>query len=58
MMHGPAHFAGLGELHDFLSRGFHAYKKMVDATTFLSLVHERETRLMESIYEGRTDLLL
>ena len=57
MMHGPAHFAGLGELHDFLSRGFHAYQKMVDATTFLALIRERETRLMESLYAGRIDLL-
>lgn len=46
MMRGPAHVAGLQELHEFLDRGFGAFKHMGSAEEFLRTVRDRETALM------------
>lgn len=46
LMHGPAHLAGLGELHSFLQRGFDAFSFMNGADEFLAIVTARETALM------------
>lgn len=46
LMHGPAHLAGLGELHSFLQRGFDAFSEMKGADEFLAIIIERETALM------------
>jgi hypothetical protein len=35
LMRGPAHLAGLGELHEFLERGFNAFRGMGSASEFL-----------------------
>lgn len=45
-MRGPAHVAGLAELHEFLARGYAAFKHMGNAEVFLRTVCERETALM------------
>ena len=50
MMHGPALVAGLGGLHDFLQRGFDAFKKMGDATLFIDTITTREKELLERLY--------
>lgn len=50
MMHGPALVAGLGGLHDFLQRGFDAFRKMRDATFFVETIIGRETELLERLY--------
>ena len=44
MMHGPAHMAGLGELHSFLERGFDAFRMACsdDADEFLATIISRE----------------
>lgn len=46
MMRGPAHVAGLAELHDFLERGFAAFKYMGAADEFLHTIRDRETAMM------------
>lgn len=50
LMHGPAHLAGLGALHDFLQGGFEAFSFMKGADEFLAIVTERETALMNELF--------
>lgn len=52
MMRQPARLAGFGTLHDFLERGFSAFRRMGGADYFLSTVRSRETALMEAIVGG------
>lgn len=49
----PAHLAGFGALHDFLERGYGAFQDSSDATELMSIVRERETRLMERLFASR-----
>lgn len=48
----PAQLAGFGELHDFLERGFHAFRHMGGAGQFLETIATREIRIMDRIFEG------
>jgi len=52
LMSGPAHLAGLGDLHSFLQRGFDAFSFMKGADEFLAIVTERETTLMKEWFAG------
>ncbi|MCU0897342.1 MAG: hypothetical protein MUC55_07560 [Burkholderiales bacterium] len=52
---GPAHLAGLGEIHDFLERGLHAFKHMSRADEFLAIIRARETTIMERLFAGDPD---
>lgn len=52
MMHGPAHLAGLGSLHDFLSRGFEAFHAMGRADEFLESIVGRERTILEALFAG------
>ena len=52
MARRPARTAGLGELQDFIERGFRAFREMGSADHFLAVITERETRIMESILSG------
>jgi hypothetical protein len=54
MMRQPARLAGLSALHDFLERGFLAFRKMGGATDFLATIDAREKALLESLLEGET----
>lgn len=47
LMKGPAHLAGLGELHEFLERGFTTFKRMGKATRFLERIETEETAQMQ-----------
>lgn len=53
LMRGPARMAGLGELHDFLERGFQAFKKMRQPEQFVATIVARETIILENIYAQR-----
>lgn len=55
MMRGPAHVAGLVELHEFLDRGFGAFKHMGSADEFLRTVRDRETALMVDWFAAPPD---
>lgn len=52
LMRGPAHMAGLGELHDFLERGFTTFKRMGRADRFLERIECEERRLMDEWLAG------
>ncbi len=42
VLHAPVTAAGWGELHDWIQRGFLAFKRMHGADAFLATIHERE----------------
>ena len=48
----PAQAAGFGELHDFLERGFSAFRHMGGAEEFLETIVARETRLLDRLFAG------
>jgi hypothetical protein len=50
LMEGPAHAAGLGALHEFLARGFAAFRGMRGADEFLALIGARESRLNARLF--------
>ena len=50
LMEGPAHAAGLGALHDFLARGFAAFREMRGADEFLAVIGARETRINARLF--------
>lgn len=52
LAHGPAHMAGLGDLHDFIERGFTAFRHMDGADSFIEKIVGAETTVMESILAG------
>lgn len=52
--HGPAHLAGFGALQDFLERGFAVFHKLPHPQQLLTIIEEREIRLMEILLEGGT----
>jgi hypothetical protein len=52
MMRRPARMAGLAVLHDFLERGFLAFRKMQGAAEFLATIDGRERALLAAIFEG------
>ncbi len=54
MMRTPARMAGFGVLHDFLDRGFNAFRRMDGAEYFLATVVTRETALMDAMFAGET----
>lgn len=52
MMHRPAKMAGLGELQEFLERGFEAFRTMPDATEFLGFIVSRERAFSAAQFAG------
>lgn len=53
IMRGPAKLAKLYELHNFLERGFAAFRGMKQPYAFVATIIARETAIMENIYAGR-----
>lgn len=49
MARGPARMAGLTELHDFIERGFVAFRAMKGSDEFVDAIVSRETAIMEAI---------
>ncbi|WP_420936125.1 FFLEELY motif protein [Alteromonas sp. A081] len=56
MSRRPAKIAGLLALHEFLDRGFNAFKAIGDVQSFIQPVLERETKLMEILLSENTTL--
>lgn len=50
LIKGPAHAAGMGELHDFLDRGFKAFRHMQGAAEFLAIIRERESLILARLF--------
>ncbi len=51
-MRQPARLGGLGELQDFLERGYKAFRKMGSTDEFLKTIVERERQPMEALLNG------
>jgi hypothetical protein len=52
VMEAPARAAGLGALHEFLARGFAAFRGMRGADEFLTIVGTRESRINARLFAG------
>ena len=52
LMRQPAKVAGLGDLQDFLERGFESFREMDGADAFLALIRERETSILRRLFSG------
>ena len=52
IMRQPAKLAGMLVLHDFLERGFIAFRNMHGADEFLGTILARETDLMNAVFDG------
>jgi hypothetical protein len=52
MATGPAHRTGWGDVHNFLARGFRAFKQMRGAKIFLDTVEKREMHILDQIFMG------
>ena len=52
LMRTPAEMAGLGDLQDFLERGYAAFRDMDGAGDFLEIIEERETELLNALFSG------
>jgi hypothetical protein len=50
MMRAPARLAGLGELQQFLERGFHTFRKMRRPQDFVAAIVARERAVSAAIY--------
>ncbi|SPE35459.1 conserved hypothetical protein [Burkholderiales bacterium] len=57
MMRWPAQLAGLGELQDFLQRGYTAFVKMGGAGEFVALIVGRERDLLQALFAGDDRML-
>ncbi len=55
IMKGPARLAGLGDLHQFLDRGFTTFKKMKKPAQFVDTIVGRERQVLNRIHDGRMD---
>ena len=53
MMRGPAKLAKLSESHDFLERGFVAFKGMKQPRIFVATIIAREAAMMDNLYAER-----
>lgn len=51
-MGGPARAAGFGAMHEFLVRGYQAFKGIGGASEFLGRIDARERRIMARLYAG------
>jgi len=50
MMRGPAKLVGLFALHNFLERGFGAFRQMRNPREFVATIVARETAILENLY--------
>lgn len=51
----PARLLGVMNLHQFLERGYRAFKKMDGATVLLRIIEQRETDIMQRLIAGVPD---
>jgi hypothetical protein len=55
MARRPARRAGWQALHDFIERGYAAFKHMRGADEFLAILKQRETTILERIFSAEPD---
>lgn len=51
----PARLLGVVNLHQFLERGYRAFKHMGDANALLQIIEQRETAIMRRLIDGDAD---
>jgi hypothetical protein len=51
----PARLLGVVELHQFLERGYRAFKQMGRASALLRIIEQRETEIMHRLIAGSPD---
>lgn len=51
----PARMMGVTHLHDFLERGYKAFKTMGGANELLGVIEERETTILRRLFAGGSD---
>jgi hypothetical protein len=51
----PARMLGVMELHQFLERGYRAFKQMQGASALLRIIEHRETDIMQRLIRGTPD---
>lgn len=52
--HSPARRLGWIELHDFLMRGYTAFKQIHEVDRFVNTIEKRETRILDAIFTGES----
>jgi hypothetical protein len=57
LMRKPAQLAGLGNLQNFLERGFTAFRKMGKSDELVGLIASRERKVLEALFAGDDSLL-
>jgi hypothetical protein len=55
LMRKPARVAGLGDLQDFLERGYEAFRRMKGADDFLGTLRRRETAILNRLFSGKAE---
>ena len=55
LMRQPARLAGLGDLQDFLERGYEAFRRMGGADEFLALLRQREELVLARLTSGASN---
>lgn len=55
LIRGPAQQAGWIEVYDFLEHGYKAFKPMRDVKRFVSIVEEREKRILDQLFSSHPD---
>jgi hypothetical protein len=55
LMRGPAHLAGLADLHAFLENGLAAFRHMGKAGEFLDCIEKRERTIFRKLFNGTAD---
>jgi hypothetical protein len=55
LMRNPARLAGMGDLQDFLERGFAAFRDMKGADDFLDAGARRETAILNRLFSAAAD---
>ncbi|MBN1378606.1 MAG: hypothetical protein JXA04_05170 [Gammaproteobacteria bacterium] len=55
MCRTPAYLMGLGDLQDFLERGFNAFRDMHGSSEFIALFSQREKTIIEQIYTTQSN---
>ncbi|GLQ33482.1 FFLEELY motif protein [Litoribrevibacter albus] len=51
----PAHKKGLGNLHDFLERGFNTFKALGGAEEFMEIIVQREGQVLDNLNQGKSN---
>ena len=55
LMRRPAKLAGLGDLQEFLERGFASFRDMRGADEFLAMLRNREGAILKSLFSGEAE---